>query len=209
MKDDKASGARAYLWWLYAAAWLPYMGVYALTLGYAIGIPLPQAVIGAVANVLPPALLGVGVIRYCRRTTWLAESRRRFFARHVVVALCYAVLSAIGAFTLLVAERGLCSGEWQSLTSIDPRPLSWQFFIALLLYLVLASATYTVGLVVRLREEEARAARARELQTRAELKALRARLNPHFLFNTLHSLLALVRSALRIPASTTPRPDQA
>jgi LytS/YehU family sensor histidine kinase len=45
----------------------------------------------------------------------------------------------------------------------------------------------------RLRQEEARVARATALQTDADLRALRARLNPHFLFNTLHSLLALVR----------------
>ena len=58
---------------------------------------------------------------------------------------------------------------------------------------VLASLAYAAALVVRLRDEEARLARLAELQTRAELKALRARLDPHFLFNTLHSLLALVR----------------
>jgi LytS/YehU family sensor histidine kinase len=41
--------------------------------------------------------------------------------------------------------------------------------------------------------EEERSARARALQAEAELTALRAQLNPHFLFNTLHTLLALVR----------------
>ena len=35
--------------------------------------------------------------------------------------------------------------------------------------------------------------RAEQLRVRAELETLRAQLNPHFLFNTLHSLLSLVR----------------
>jgi LytS/YehU family sensor histidine kinase len=46
----------------------------------------------------------------------------------------------------------------------------------------------------RLGEQRAAAQRAEELRVRAELQALRARLDPHFLFNTLHSIQALVRS---------------
>ena len=42
-------------------------------------------------------------------------------------------------------------------------------------------------------KQEARAARADALRMRAELAALRGQLNPHFLFNTLHTLTALVR----------------
>ena len=62
-----------------------------------------------------------------------------------------------------------------------------------LLYAVLAGLGHAVTLRERLWEEENRGARVRELAARAQLDALRARLDPHFLFNTLHALLALVR----------------
>jgi LytS/YehU family sensor histidine kinase len=45
----------------------------------------------------------------------------------------------------------------------------------------------------RLQAQRALVERAEALRVRAELQALRARLDPHFLFNTLHSITALVR----------------
>jgi sensor histidine kinase YesM len=70
-----------------------------------------------------------------------------------------------------------------------------------MIYATLASLAYVFQISVNLREAERRArdtelrtARAEALQTRAELTALRAKLNPHFLFNTLHTLMALLRN---------------
>src|SRR5947209_11891125 len=53
--------------------------------------------------------------------------------------------------------------------------------------------SYAIRMVGRVRVEEARVARAESLRVGAELAALRGQLNPHFLFNTLHTLTALVR----------------
>jgi LytS/YehU family sensor histidine kinase len=58
---------------------------------------------------------------------------------------------------------------------------------------LIAAGSYVIRITSRLREQEARAARADALRMRAELAALRGQLNPHFLFNTLHTLTALVR----------------
>src|SRR5205823_12795209 len=60
-------------------------------------------------------------------------------------------------------------------------------------YGVIAGVSYLIRVGVLLREREAAAARADALRVRAELAALRGQLNPHFLFNTLHTLTALVR----------------
>jgi sensor histidine kinase YesM len=60
-------------------------------------------------------------------------------------------------------------------------------------YAVIAGGCYVIRIMGQLREQEALAARAEALRVRAELSALRGQLNPHFLFNTLHTLTALVR----------------
>jgi sensor histidine kinase YesM len=78
--------------------------------------------------------------------------------------------------------------------------LQWESFSGLMIYATLASLAYVLQISASLREEERRnkeielrAARAEALQTQTELSALRAKLNPHFLFNTLHTLMALMR----------------
>jgi LytS/YehU family sensor histidine kinase len=62
----------------------------------------------------------------------------------------------------------------------------WEWASGLFLYGVVAGVGHATAVGRALREREAAAARA-------ELHALRAQLDPHFLFNTLHSLTALAR----------------
>ncbi len=74
----------------------------------------------------------------------------------------------------------------------DASILAWQVFLSLLTFAAVAGAAFGLLAVERLRRETARRAEAELLRSRSELKALRAQLNPHFLFNALHSVHALV-----------------
>src|SRR5438067_851540 len=64
--------------------------------------------------------------------------------------------------------------------------LSRQLLIGIWLYTIFAGISYAIQTRISLHEKETLAARAR-------LDAVRARLNPHFLFNALHTLAALVK----------------
>jgi sensor histidine kinase YesM len=117
----------------------------------------------------------------------------------LVAAVLYAFLwvSAVSAIFTVLATI-----EKNHLTFVFLRSfaLQWELFSGLMIYATLSSITYVLQITVDLREEERRlkemelrAAQAEALQTQTELAALRAKLNPHFLFNTLHTLMALVR----------------
>jgi two-component system sensor histidine kinase AlgZ len=65
------------------------------------------------------------------------------------------------------------------------------FVIGLLLYLLSTGFHYAILAAEASREAERRAAEARTLAREAELQSLRLQLNPHFLYNSLHSISAL------------------
>ena len=64
----------------------------------------------------------------------------------------------------------------------------------LIVYGPLIGFSYMVQAQERAQPEERLRIEAETLRVRLDLSALRSQLNPHFLFNTLHSVIALVGS---------------
>jgi signal transduction histidine kinase len=183
------AGRRFRLW--YAVTWLDLAGLY--TVVFLInGATLPLAVTHGLITVIPMALLGVGCLALFRRLDWNTPHRVRFIALHVVIGLVYGLLATSANYALSAVERWVRLGQF-SWHPFNPEYFTWESVMGLMIYGVLAGVCYAILLHGRMREQERRAAQALALRTQAELRALRAQLNPHFLFNTLHSLLSLVR----------------
>jgi signal transduction histidine kinase len=179
-------------WLVYAAAWLPYAVLY-----FAIFVSGGHGtVLGAVADMLTnvgtAALLGVAALAATDRMRWPAARPVAFFVAHAALAVAYAAAWWAAIALVFTVRISLSRGEF-SPSYLSGYALSWQMFSGVMLYGAIAGIGYAVQAAGRLREQEARASRAETLRARAELQALRAQLNPHFLFNTLHSLMALVR----------------
>jgi two-component system, LytTR family, sensor kinase len=175
--------------WAYAAAWLLVLTIY-LAAFLAGGFPLGYAFRGALANVLPDVLLGLLVLRLPRRLPWL-ESRARSFAIHLGLLIVFILTSTVGWIALVALDELLSTGS--CCTRFDARILPFRILNELLIYCTLVGLTYAWHNAAVSREQAARAARAETLRARAELEALRSQLNPHFILNTFHALIGLVR----------------
>ena len=153
-------------WLIYAGAWVMIAASHFSFFLTHLRQSFFAAFKNAVFNISPGAVFGVVIVMACKRLPWSQNRRGVFISVHLLLLFLY------------VALWGLVEGAR---------------FSAVLIYLSIAGVVYAIQANERLRIEEARATQAESLRTRAELEALRSQLNPHFLFNTLHSLMALVR----------------
>ncbi|HEX2094843.1 MAG TPA: histidine kinase [Longimicrobiaceae bacterium] len=186
-------------WPAYVVAWLLYFSAYVVTFLFDRRSSAGSAVVSALINVIPAAVLGIAGVWTAQRFSWRLRHRVRFFVLHTLFAVLYTLSWYLALVAGLTIRNRIERGEWIPVIFSGPA-LTWQLLQGVLLYCVVAGVTQAVRAGAELREQEARivraelrAARAEALRTTAELNALRARLNPHFLFNTLHSVNALVR----------------
>ena len=143
--------------------------------------------------------MGLGVWALSGRLEWNWRSRR-FLTLHAVSLVGFAAVYATSwTWPDIVTGHGAAA-----LASIRSSPiLVWNLLMGTWLYLLVAGFSYAIRAQRRARAGEAAAAEARLMAQQAQLAALRARLNPHFLYNALHSVGALVgsRSAPRGPGA--------
>jgi signal transduction histidine kinase len=168
------------------AAWLPF---FLLWTGVALSsgmVSLREALGGAFVSMGSAGVLAIPVWMACERWPWPSGFQLRFYALQLLLAFFYGLTWTIALFALdylFIGNSTLWSGAAWGRTLL----------LGFWLYAVIAGMFHAVQTRERLQEKETLAARAEALVAAARLEAIRARLNPHFLFNTLHTLAAVVK----------------
>ena len=170
------------------AAWLPFFAIWVLYAMVYAHYRLSAAVVTSLISMGSASLLGIAAWHVCKRWPWPLQLDLKFYLLHIFFASAYSIFWSIATFGLESLRRG--TNPWDFWRAPF---LGWQLLMGVWLYGLFAGISYAVQTRNRLHEKETLVARAETLAAEARLDAIRSRLNPHFLFNALHTLAALVR----------------
>ncbi|WP_422011242.1 sensor histidine kinase [Roseateles sp.] len=150
--------------------------------------PFWLAVYQATTMLWAPMLLGVAVWPMARRLHGSDAGPAATALAHVLAALGFAALWQAGEFAVNAALFGTDHAGAVLLAG-----LLWRSVWGVVVYITIATAFMAVLQARAARAAAVHAAQAESALAKAELSAISGKLNPHFLFNTLNSLIALTR----------------
>ena len=175
----------AFIWGLWALVGLFFSSqIYFYFLHTEKQMSLPRSLAWQMSAVVVFALSTPLVLRLARRYPFERHAWRRALAVHLLAGACVSAVWAVYHIALDFAFGG-------NLAALKPERLPRLVFVnldkELLVYVIIVVVGHAVDYYRRYREGELRA-------SQAQLQALKMQLHPHFLFNALHSISALVHT---------------
>ncbi len=187
---------RWFRWLVIAGAWT-LLGVffasrlYVMRAFYERPVPFTRALLYALATTLVWAALTPLVVAVSARLARLHLPLWRHLLMHLLSAGVFsAVHLAIRLFLLLQLRLPIP----QAASRLDQFHITlvWNLALDLMLYFSIVALWHGVSYYQRYRERQLRASDLEARLARARLQILTAQLQPHFLFNTLHSISTLM-----------------
>jgi sensor histidine kinase YesM len=173
---------------LYVLGWLPVLAFYTLGMKQTAAPSYVVAFFWSVSYLAPAALTGAMISRFSARFDWRGMSWIKFLGLEVAKLVWFVTQWHVLFYGYMFIVAGA-----EASTSLAHSALIWQLMMAVLIAGMHTAVFHAVRAIGELRVQELTAVEAEALRVRAEMQALRGQLDPHFLFNSLHSITALVR----------------
>jgi signal transduction histidine kinase len=166
------------VWLQLLIGWVPVWGFLTAVIAMVHGISWQSATFVALRSIIAAAFLGLFVQRLAERHPWPRPVRPGFVLLHVACSFAYGL-------AWLFLNSVIESVVYRHVV-IPVGPGFGPFMVAgISLYLMVAGVSYASAATERVARAEAETAKAK-------LAGLRSQLNPHFLFNALHTVVHLI-----------------
>lgn len=154
------------------------------------GMPYYGAFLTSLTITLPLFSLSLFVWPIVRKLQYIRFSRYQLVILHIILANVYTIIWLVIYYGILFAVFGK-----QLYSFFDvPSTIGWQYPSGITFYLMVAGAYYSIIYYKEIKSKEISESKLQFLLKDAQFKALKNQLNPHFLFNSLNSINALIKS---------------
>jgi two-component system LytT family sensor kinase len=133
------------------------------------------------------------IFHLTRRFPFETLRQTRGFVRHLGAAILFGIGFSIVTSVLLYLLPATTEQGERGMREVVVSAVTFGIFFGLLFYCMIASVGFALGSQERLRERELASSRLEARLVEAQLGALRMQLQPHFLFNSLHTIALYVR----------------
>jgi len=133
-----------------------------------------------------------GIVCLCKRIRVQTSGFGRWVAKHLGVSLLFALGFAAVLAWLIAGERSVHDASVLKFDYLFKKYATGDIVWFMMMYWMVALGHLGWSSYQRERDHELEEAELRQQLVEARLDALRMQLNPHFLFNTLHTISALI-----------------
>ncbi len=171
--------SRRLVWLQLLIGWLPLWALFTtLIIANHAGTGVGVASLISLRMIIAAAVLALVVQRVTERFPWKSPVSLGFVGLHLAAAIGFAFAWVFLNSVIESVMRG-------ALAIVIGIGVHSFLMVGVWLYVMIAGVSYTI-------HSTERAAKAEATAARAQLSALRSQLNPHFLFNALHTVVQLI-----------------
>lgn len=196
MKQSFIGGSRLKVFLYGFFIWTVWILFYAVFFKIQIGLSWPISFATSAGSYYPYALLSILIWVVCRRVPFARFPLPILISIHFVLSILFSALWLFVSYGLWYLQEGskiFSYFESYGEGTVGAKQVfGWQFLFGMITYLLVAGIFYTIIYYNQFREKQLQEAELKILTRDAELKALKMQIHPHFLFNSMNSINALV-----------------
>lgn len=154
-------------------------------------VPWSKAVVSSLVDWYVFAALSVPAFRLARRFSFERSNWARLGMLHLIASFLFSCVYVLLRGAVAYGEARI-SGAPGSFPQLLNALLAKTFYLNIWFYWVIVAVGHAFDYYQKFHERELRASELEGRLAQAKLQALQSQMNPHFLFNTLHTISALM-----------------